>query len=79
MLGLGADAFFVKPWMEGKMMRKLAELVDRSSKGSDGSVYADSCVLDETVEVSLGSIQMERSELLIETIQARHNNWVRWG
>lgn len=78
-LGLGADAFFVKPWSEDHMMRRLAEIIDSRVDFSGGAMSADSCVHTAPVNSSEVTLQMERSERLVETIQARHNTWVRSG
>jgi CheY-like chemotaxis protein len=78
-LGLGADAFFVKPWSEDHMMRRLAELSDSRADLSSGAMSTDSCVQSAPVPSPAATLKMERSERTVETIQARHNTWVSWG
>lgn len=78
-LGLGADAYFVKPWSEDHMMRRLAEIIDSRADLSGSAMSADSCVRTAPVIFPALTLQMERSERLVETIQARHNTWVSWG
>jgi len=78
-LALGADAFFVKPWSEDRMMRRLAEIIDTRADFSNGAMSADSCVQNAPTSSPAVTLQMDRSERLLETIQARHNSWVSWG
>jgi len=74
-LGLGAGAFYVKPWAEDRMMRRLAELIDSRTETSGGTISTDTCAQFAPGPSPAVTFQMERSERLAETIQARHNTW----
>jgi CheY-like chemotaxis protein len=78
-IGLGADAFFVKPWTEDRMMRRLAELIDSRTGSSSGPMSDDSFIQYSPGPSLAVTLQMERSQRLVETIQARHNSWIIWG
>ncbi|MDP6823762.1 MAG: response regulator [Dehalococcoidia bacterium] len=73
---LGAADFFLKPWSEDRMVRRLAELIEERSSGAGGSVTADTFAEYETASNLTEWLRMERNERLLQTIQARHNTWV---
>jgi hypothetical protein len=60
-------------------MRRLAEIIDSRADSSSGSMSSDSCAQYAPAPSIPMTLQMERSERLVETIQARHNSWVSWG
>ncbi len=73
---LGAADFFLKPWSEDQMVRRLAELIDRPSHEVGGSTSDDNFARIESVLVAAELLKMDRADRLSETLQARHNMWV---
>jgi|APSaa5957512493_1039668.scaffolds.fasta_scaffold93247_1 CheY-like chemotaxis protein len=72
---MGASDFFVKPWNEARMIRRLAELITPCADGSGGSTLADAYVEFEPSSEQSQILMMDRCERLTESIQARHNTW----
>lgn len=76
---LGADDFIAKPWLEERLVRRLAELIDRRAHRTGGAMSSDTCVRYEPLSTSPEAIIQDRMEQLTEMIRARHDTWETWS
>lgn len=72
---LGADDFIGKPWSEERLIRGLAELINRREAHSSGALSSSVSASDEPKIASPTVSDADRAERLTETIRARHNAW----